>query len=201
MRFTLLALVLALSPITLLTPGSAAMCADGASVAGSGVVSLGGDQKRRFEFEATAGEGDAVSGYITLSDPEGVPGEDVDGSGEQEAEAAPSGLELTVALDSMVVKGNRAVLSGVVASTNLARYAGARVILTVEDNGEGGKGAAPDRLTWGVYRESPERPVGDAENGDAGARMVGGARFDVNSFPLSSYSLDKIDEGNIRVRP
>jgi hypothetical protein len=201
MRSTLLALVLTLSPIILPTQSSSARCADGASVVGSGAVSLGGEQKRRFEFEATLGEGDAVNGYITLSGPEGVPGEDVDGAGEQDAEAPPSGLELTVALDSMVVKGNRAVLSGVVASTNLARYAGARVILTVEDNGEGDKGAAPDRLTWGVYRDAPERPVDDAENGDAGTRMTGGARFDANSFPLSSYSLDKIDEGNISVRP
>lgn len=201
MRFTLLALVLTLSPIILPAPASPAGCAASLSAAGSGAVSVGGGQKRRFEFEAAVGEDGSVTGYITLSDPENLPSVDVDGAGEQDAEGSPSGLELTAAVDSMSVKGNRAVLSGAVSSTNVARYAGARVILTVEDNGGGGDGAAPDRVTWGVYREAPERPVEDAENGDAGPRMAGGARFSADSFPLSSYSLDGIDEGNIEVRP
>jgi hypothetical protein len=201
MRSTLRAIALALSLLTLFTPRSSATVEAGPSAVGTGTVSLGDDLKRRFEFKAVMNEDEGATGYMALSDPAEIPARDVDGSDGPDAEGSPSGLELMVELDSMKVKNNRAVLSGVVTSTNLARYAGVRLILTVEDNGEDGKGAGPDLLTWGVYRALPERPVADAENSDAGSYMVSGAKFDIDRFPLSSYSLTEIDEGDIQVRP
>src|SRR3712207_8371342 len=54
--------------------------------------------------------------------------------------------------DGMRVSDNRAVISGTVRDSNVTGLIGRRVLLTVEDNGEGTR----DRVTWGVYDRSEE---------------------------------------------
>jgi len=193
------ALILSLCALlTCASPASAS--AAGPSVAGSGSVSLGDRLQRRFEFDAVEHEDGSVSGYVTFSDPTELPDQDVDGTGEPGMEGRPEGLEMTVAVDSLKVEGRRAALSGLVSRTNHPRYAGLRVLLTVEDRGDGSKGAAPDRITWGVYRgDAAERMASDADNPDAGAVVVVERVFDAARFPLSSFTLARLDEGDIRV--
>jgi len=195
------AFALALFLLGPITSESSAQDAPGPSAAGAGTVSLADGLKRRFEFKVVTQEDGGVSGYVTLSDPSEIADQDVDGTGEPGLEGAPDVVELTVEVYSMSVEGKRAVLSGVVTSTNHLRYADVRVILTVEDNGEGGEAGRPDRITWGIYRKEDERHVTDAENPDAGIYPTGGREFDSRRFPLSAYSLSAIGEGDIQVRP
>lgn len=202
MKSVLLAFLLTFPLPSIAKNGSpAAAAAEGPSASGAGVVSLGDSLKRRFEFQAVTREDGSVTGYITLAVPAELPEQDVDGTGEAGLEGSPAGLEVTVEVDSLKVRGRRAVLGGVVSSTNLPRYVGVRVLLAVEDRGEGAKPAARDRLTWGVYRGAAARLAADAEDPGAEGALVAEREFDAERFPLSSFSLSRIDEGDIRVSP
>lgn len=181
-------------------PARAAKSA-GPSASGAGAISLGDGLKREFNFAAITNEDGSVSGRLTLIDPSAATDQNVDGTDEPDSEVPPAGLEVTVEIDSMRVSGNRAALSGTVTSTNAARYAGLRFILTVEDNGESGKSAVPDKVTWGVYHRQAERSPVDAENPDAGVYPAGEPDVDSQSFPLSSYTLSEIATGDIKVSP
>jgi hypothetical protein len=110
----------------------------------------------------------------------------------------------------------------VIASSNILAAVGRRMLLIVEDNGEGINAAAPDRLTWGVY-ESPETgwiPKDAERDDDNGASLTWIAtdaeRLDdagipskkdplvrCETFPLSSYSFVDIPHGNgnLQIRP
>ena len=191
---------LILSLLLLLTYASPASAASGASVAGSGSVSLGDRLQRRFEFDAAEHEDGSVTGYVTFSDPTALADQDVDGTGEAGLEGRPEGLEVTIAVDSLKIEGRRAALSGTVSSTNHPRYAGLRVMLTVEDRGDGGEPAARDRITWVVYRGGAGGWLAsDTDNPDAVAPVVIERGFDAERFPLSSFTLARLDEGDIRI--
>lgn len=43
-------------------------------------------------------------------------------------------------------------MSGVIFESNVLAAMGLRVLLVVEDNGEGGNQPTADKLTWGVYQ-------------------------------------------------
>ena len=171
------------------------------SAAGAGTTSLGDGLKREFEFSAVTNEDGGVTGHLTLNGPAVIPSQDVDGTGEPGADAPPSGLQVTADVDFMRLAGKRAVLGGVVTSTNDPRYSGLRFIFVVEDNGEAGHAAAPDRISWGAYRSVAEWLAADAENPDAGLYPAGGRELDGRRFPPSSYSLFRIESGDIRVTP
>ena len=69
-----------------------------------------------------------------------------------------------MSFDCLEASGNRAVMSGVVTASPLADYIDQRVLLVVEDNREGFKADAPDRLTWGVFKQRVRgRTPSDAE--------------------------------------
>jgi hypothetical protein len=119
------------------------------------------------------------------------------------------------------VQGNRAVVAGLVKESNISAYVGRRMLLTVEDGGEGNN-AAPDRYTWGQYRSTAATWVAsDAELGvdpgvgltwiatdaertdDAGIPSTTPTGIDCQSFPLGSYALEDLPQGsgNIQVKP
>ena len=217
MKFSLCAITLSLSLLCFGVPGSSAASNDVASVTGGGTFLVGSNLKGHFNFNAVTHEDGSVTGHLSLRDPEAAPNQDVDGTGELGLEGLLNGVELTADLDSINISGNRVALSGVVTESSVQRYVGLRMILTVEDNGEG-NADVPDRITWGFYQrisrrlvadfENPDAgayPVGekilatDEENPEAGAFLVGESDFDSHSFPLSSYSLTNIDGGNIQV--
>ena len=190
---------------------------DVSSITGGGTFSVGENNKKgHFDFNAITHTDGSVTGHLSLRDPEAAPNQDVDGTGEAGQNALSDGVDLFADVDSVRVEGNRAALSGVIRSASVPRYVGLRIILTVEDDGEGGPN--PDKITWGFYQrvqprlvtdeENPEAgafPVGqkflatDAERPEEGAFLVGEGEFDSQSFPLSSYNLNDIHSGNIQV--
>jgi hypothetical protein len=120
------------------------------------------------------------------------------------------------------ITGNRAVMSGVITESNLLNAIGLRVLLVVEDNGEGIDAAAVDKLTWGVYQSSatawiPKDAERDDDNGaslswlatdaertdDAGIPSNPNRTIGCQSFPLEAYSLAAIRHGggNVQVQP
>ena len=218
MRFSFCAAaVLLLSLFCFGIHSSSAAPEGAASVTGGGTFIVGDNLKGHFNFNSITHTDGSVTGHLAFRDPEEAPEQDVDGTGELGLEGLSDGVELTADVDSLNINGNRAALSGVIRQSTVQRYVGLRIILTIEDNGEG-KDDAPDRITWGFYQRITERlvtdlenpdagayPVGkkilatDAENPDAGAFLVGESDFDSQSFPLTSYALTDINGGNIKL--
>src|SRR4051794_41067012 len=121
--------------------------------ASGGVHVVTDEGTRNIEFNAKLDAGGSASGEVKFTGPLSVPDQDVDGDGSGDPSAESSTLSLRVEIDCLKVAGNRAVLSGLVKESNIGTYIGRRMLLTVEDGGEG-HNAAPDRFTWGQYRST-----------------------------------------------
>ena len=141
---------------------------------------------------------------------------------DQDPLGQPTTFMLAAELDCLRIVGNRAVMGGAITEASQADYLGARVLLVVEDAGEGSKAAA-DRFTWGIYGSSGETwsPTDAELEFDAGAGMrwhaTDAEREDdigipshpaslavgCNSFAVSAYDLRELDRGagNIQVKP
>jgi len=187
----------------------------------SGAFHLKTDEGNRdVEFNARM-SGSGATGEIKFSAPFSIPNQDVDEDGTGDLELSMTTVSLRIEVDCLRVDGNRAAIGGVVSDSSVSGYVGRRMLLTVEDGGEGSK-AAPDRYTWGQYRSTAgswtasdaelvfDPGVGltwiatDAERtDDAGISSVHSTTVDCNSFPLSSYALEELPQGsgNIQVRP
>jgi hypothetical protein len=197
-----------------LVPAAFAQSASGGFHAGNG------EGTRNIEFNAKIQNGRA-SGDLKFTGPLSIPDQDVDGDGTGDPGATATTLSLRVDVDCLRVQGNRAALSGQVKESNVAAYVGRRMLLTVEDGGEGSK-ADPDRYTWGQYRSTaPTWVASDAElefdtgvglmwiatdaerTDDAGISSTQPTGVDCQSFPLSSYALEDLPQGsgNIQVKP
>ena len=194
----------------------------GPSASGSFQFSVAG-LVQTVEFDVRTDKGGDTSGRLTFSGAAEIPDQDVDGGGGAGGPSGPvSDVYYTAQFDCLEVRGGRAVMSGVVTGSTLPSYIGQQVLLVVEDNGEGVKAAAPDRLTWGVYAQHSrtwtpsdaelevDPGVGltwtatDAErDDDAGVPSRRSEQVTCKSFPLSSYSLEDVAHGggNIQVRP
>ena len=221
MKVAAYALFLVMSLLGFATPPPAATHDSGPSANGSFQFSADGLAKR-VEFNARTHEDGTTTGQMTFSGPAEVPDQDVDGEGGPPAGGQLADVFTKVEFDCLVVGGNRAVMSGVVSESTVGEHIGRRALLAVEDNGEGVGAAAPDRLTWGVYRSTErgwvpvdaERPddngallewlATDAEReDDAGVPSRRSEVVGCRSFPLSSYSFVDVKhgDGNIQVRP
>lgn len=176
---------------------------------------------RNIEFNAKVNPNGSVSGDLKFTGPLSVPAQDVDGDGSGDPSATATTLSMRVDVDCLRVDGNRAAIGGVVKESNVAEYIGRRMILTVEDGGEGNN-AAPDRYTWGQYRSTAATWVAsdaelesdpgvglmwiatDAERtDDVGVSSSRSTTIDCQSFPVSSYALEELPKGsgNIQVKP
>jgi hypothetical protein len=176
---------------------------------------------RNIEFNAKLDPHGSVSGELKFTGPLSVPDQDVDGDGTGDPSATATTLSLRVDIDCLRVQGNRAVLAGLVKESNIGTYVGRRMLLTVEDGGEG-HNAEPDRYTWGQYRSTATTWVAsDAElefdsgvgltwiatdserTDDPGIPSNPPAGIDCQTFPLSSYALENLPSGsgNIQVKP
>ncbi len=170
--------------------------------------------RRYLQFE-TGIQDNKIKGSMTFNDPAGIPA--VPG----ESEAVPA-VQITAQFDCAIVEGNRTVMGGVITSSNILSAINHRVLLVVEDNGEGINAPNPDRLTWGVYDlpatgwvpVDAERPddngagltwiATDAERpDDVGIPSKSDPIVRCTSFPLSSYAFVDVGHGNgnIQVRP
>jgi hypothetical protein len=164
--------------------------------------------------------GTSAQGQMTFTGTMDISNEDVDGEGS--TVTALTNVTLTVNIDCLRIEGNRAAMSGLIASSSYAPYIGARALLAVEDNGEGSKAPALDRFTWGVYRNTaPTWTPSDAEvPGDNGAMFTWYASdferpddvpvlstknftVDCKTFPFGAYGFEDAPHGsgNIQVKP
>ncbi len=206
----LLALLLLCTPTQIFTipPNS------GPSANGNFQFTLEDGVDRSFEFNAKTQKDGSTTGEMTFSDPVGIPN--------LEAESGTSGVYAKASFDCLVVRGNKAVMSGIITQSNVGDLIARRVLLVVEDGGGGVNETNRDKLTWGVY-QSPNLAwvPQDAEvPGDQGALLdwlatdferaddVGmpARRSEVigcQTFSLSSYSLLDVrhGQGNIQVKP
>jgi len=191
---------------------------DGPSASGTFQFSLDDGQPRNLNFNARVQNNGRTVGEMTFSDPAAVPVPDPDDS---TALTSPGAL-MTAKFDCLKISGNQAVMSGVVTESNIAAAIGLRVLLVVEDGGEGVNIPAADKLTWGVYQPAntgwtPKDAERDDDNGasltwiakdaeredDAGVPSNQSKAIGCTSFPLSSYSFVDITHGggNIQVQP
>lgn len=129
---------------------------------------------------------------------------------------------LKAEFDCLVVKQNKAVMSGTVSEANLPSYVGLRVLLVVEDNDQGTNGPKQDRLTWGFFRTpkadwlqsdaersseqqgTPTWLAQDSERADdEGVLSNQSDVIGCNTFPISAFSFvdKKHGHGKIHVNP
>jgi hypothetical protein len=187
----------------------------------SGAIHVNGDSPRDIEFNARINPNGSTSGDVKLSASLSIPDQDVDGDGTGDPSLTMTTVSLRIDVDCLRVQGNRAAMSGEVKESSVSAYVGRRMVLSVEDGGEGAK-APPDRYTWGQYRSTAANWVAsdgellvdpgvgltwiatDAERtDDAGIPSSHQAGVDCRSFPLSSYSLEDLPlgSGNVQVKP
>ena len=170
---------------------------------------------RLVQYHARQNSDGSTNGELTYSDPTTIP--------ESEERAfTTSGLFVRANIDCLVIKGNKAVMSGEVTEATIVDYLGNRILLVVEDNGEGKRAADLDKLAWGLYRVvTPFWIPQDAEvPGDQGALLEWLATdfereddvpvparpsksIGCQSFPPSAFSFEVINHGggNIQVKP
>lgn len=198
------------------------------SVVGSVTLSLADGAITHAEFSAQLHDDGTTTGEMTLSGLRNAQEQNSDGrNGDPEERGtkpsnASSRFYFKAAFDCMVVAGTQAVMSGNVTESSSKRYIGQRVLLVVQDRGDGLKSASADRLTWGLYDSKPRTWVpSDAEvENDSGIATswlaTDAERIDdlgihsdkqglvgCQSFPFSAFSLVKIKngDGDIKVRP
>jgi hypothetical protein len=190
---------------------------DGPSASGNFQFSLEDCQPKYLDFNARVQNNGHTVGSMTFSDPSVVPVGDPDAT---EGTSTPGAL-IKANFDCLKISGNRAVMSGVISESNILSAVGLRVLLVVEDNGEG-VNALNDKLTWGIYQPPssgwvPKDAERDDDNG-AGLKWIAtdferpddtGVPSDLSkvigceSFSLASYSFTDVKHGggNIQVQP
>lgn len=162
---------------------------------------------RTVEFNARTHKNGATKGEMTFTDATGN-------------EGSPASVKAS--LDCLVINDNKAVMSGVIKEATNFELVGNRVLLVVEDNGEGIGAASTDKLTWGLYQSINRTwtPADFEVPGDTGFLLNWTATdferpddvgiparpsevIGCQSFPLSSYALTNVNhgQGNIQVRP
>lgn len=211
MKFSICVLILLLLPLI----GN-----DGPSATGSIQFALADGQTKFLEFDARQQNNGRTVGQMSFTDPNATLVVDPDTSGS--SNGSQVGISISASFDCLKIEGNRAVMSGVVSESNVLSAVGLRVLLVVEDNGEGINAPNADKLTWGVYQNSasgwtPKDAERDDDNGalltwlatdaerldDAGVPSHQSRVIGCQSFPLSSYSFVDIVHGggNVQVQP
>jgi hypothetical protein len=178
----------------------------------------GGTLNVEFNARATDSSGGAT-GLMMFRAPLNLSEDDEDNPFGQKGSAD---LSMKVDIDCLVVSGNRASMSGIIHDASVTGYTGRRLILAVEDGGEGAK-ADPDKFTWGVYnvRQVQWFPTDsevefddgwkrqwtatDAERDDDRGVVINQTKVDTDcvSFGLAAYDLTSLSQGsgNIQVKP
>src|SRR5882672_564778 len=92
---------------------------------------------RNIEFNARLNPNGSASGDLKFTGPLSVPDQDVDGDTTGDPSATATTLSLRIDVDCVKVHANRAAVGGVVKESSISAYIGRRMLLTVEDGGEG----------------------------------------------------------------
>ena len=218
MKRSMFASVLVLCLASVFIPAFTFAGADGPSASGNFQFTLEDGHTRFLEFNAREQNKGTVVGEMTFSDPAVVPVEDADATGG----TSTAGALVRAKFDCLKITGNRAVMSGVISESNILSAVGLRILLVVEDNGEGVDVPTPDKLTWGVYQSTatgwvPKDAERDDDNGaslswlatdferpdDPGIPSNQSKTIGCQSFSLAAYSLVDVPHGggNIQVQP
>lgn len=211
------ATIVALLLICLALPSLVLAGADGPSATGSFQFQLEDGATRFLEFNAREQNRGRTVGEMTFSDPAVVPIADPD----SQRSGSPGAL-IRARFDCLKITGNRAVMSGEIFESNILAAIGLRVLLVVEDNGEGSTVPTTDKLTWGIYQPSgatwtPKDAEHDDDNGasltwlakdferpeDPGIASNQSKVIGCQSFSLEAYSFVDIAHGggNVQVQP
>jgi len=214
----------ALFLLTLLTLTSTQSANAQTASDGSFKFSVENNITKIIEYRAVSNREGGASGSMIFSGPAVIPKQDVDGDGNTDFSGKLESLDMDVSFDDLVVaQKNQAVMSGTVTNSNVREYIGRRVLLTVEDNGDGTDPKAPDNFTWGFYRKIDLwwTPADAEVKDDRGAYLTWWAtdaerKDDVGyampkrndpvgtqSFPTPSYTFINIvpGDGNVNVYP
>jgi hypothetical protein len=191
--------------------------ADGPSATGSFEFALEDGNPRFLQFNARQQNKGTVVGEMSFTDPNATVVDDPDTPANESI-----GASIRASFDCLKITGNRAVMSGVITESNLLNAIGLRVLLVIEDNGEGVNIPSTDKLTWGVYQSSatswiPKDAERDDDNGssltwlatdaertdDVGIPSHPGKVIGCQSFPLDAYTFADIKHGggNVQVQP
>ena len=203
----------------LAVPALTSAANDGPSASGTFQFTLDDGQLRNLEFHARLQNNGRTVGEMTFSDPSAVTVPDPDDPNA----LANTGALVTAQFDCLQITGNQAVMSGIISQSNIAAAIGLRVLLVVQDAGEGVNIPNADKLTWGVYQPAtgnwiPKDAERDDDNGASLTWIAKDAERDddvgvpsnqsnapigCQSFPLSSYSFVDVKHGggNIQVQP
>jgi hypothetical protein len=194
--------------------------ADGPSATGSFQFTVDEGQPKYLDFNARQQNNGRTVGEMTFTDPNATIVVDPDAP--PSTSGPQTGASMRATFDCLKISGNRAVMSGVIVESNVLTAIGLRVLLVVEDNGEGVNAPSNDRLTWGVYQNPATgwTPKDSERDDDIGASLswlaTDAERSDdvgipsnqsriigCQSFPLSSYAFVDIGHGggNVQVQP
>jgi hypothetical protein len=172
------------------------------------------------EFSAVADEKGTTTGGLSFSGQLVMSEQDAAAAGDPRLSGSTTDFYMKAEFDCLTVYKNRAVMGGSVREASPKSYAGRRVLLVVEDNGDIKGG---DRLTWILYDPATGGWVPkDAERADDnGATLTWiakdaeraddvGVRQPKSSsvircvdYPLSSHIFGnvKYESGDIKVQP
>lgn len=217
MKRIIFASVMTLVVVTLTLPALTFAGNDGPSATGNFQFSLEDNQPRFLEFNVREQNKGEVVGEMTFSDPSVVPVGDPDAS----QGPATAGALVRAKFDCLRITGNRAVMSGVIFESNILSAVGLRVLLVVEDNGEG-VNTFTDKLTWGIFQPPaagwvPKDSERDDDNGaglnwiatdferpeDLGVPSNPNKVVGCQSFSLGAFDFTDVKHGggNIQVQP
>lgn len=217
MKKTIYLFLLSLALLSFGTTPMTAAGPSGPSANGDFQFSLKDGTVRYIQFDVRTQKNDQTRGQMTFNDPAAGISDD-----EGVATGSASGLFVTAEFDCLQIKGNAAVMGGVITQSNFLNAIGERILLIVEDNDEGINAPSLDKLTWGVYRSSDASWIpSDADlehdpgvglnwlatdferSEDVGVPSNRSRTIGCHSFPLSSYALVDVEHGfgNIQVRP
>jgi len=220
MKSTICASIFLFVLLSIALPSLSFAGADGPSATGSFQFALEDGQAKFLDFNARQQNNGRTVGEMTFTDPNATVVTDPDAS--PSTNDATTGASIRANFDCLKIDGKRAVMSGVIVESNVPTAIGLRVLLVVEDNGEGVNAPSNDRLTWGVYRNpatgwTPKDSERDDDIGailswiatdaertdDAGIPSNPSRIIGCQSFPLSSYSFLDIAHGggNVQVQP
>ncbi|HEX7955944.1 MAG TPA: hypothetical protein VF508_03325, partial [Pyrinomonadaceae bacterium] len=122
------------SALLLLSAAAPHAAAAGPSAGGSFQFTAGDQYLKYVKFDAQALEGGGASGSIYFSDEAEVTCGDPDAEDSQEE--THKGYYVGAEVDGLLVKDNRAVVSGLVRESSIPSLVGRRILLAVEDNGD-----------------------------------------------------------------
>jgi hypothetical protein len=217
MKSIICASIMALLLVAVALPSLTLAGADGPSANGNFQFALDDGTPKFLEFNAREQNNGRTVGEMTFSDPTVIPVDDPDAGNSN----SPGAL-IRAKFDCLKITGNRAVMSGVISESNLLSAVGLRILLVVEDNGEGINAATTDKLTWGIYQPAggawvPTDAERDDDNGaglswlatdferpdDVGVPSKQSKIVGCQSFSLSAYSFVDIAHGggNVQVQP